>query len=500
MKKLLLFVLVGFIALAPMASADVRTDGMGVRPQQVNDRDLIWLFPQEIENYSLVDYRMEYLGDTDEWGGIIHEDPYIGKWALYVGRPFNGAPYWSSTGSMYITSLFGGIIDGNSTWYEKMSFMGSGMMDNANYIADPENKFDLFKAFPAGNGTVGVRVNFAHSSMNMSEEDVYTSTDPDWSGPWDSYAGKTQVIKAVVGYGMKDLGPFSAFDVAAGYAMGSYDRDMMSYQNNTTNTGSTLDEEETLKGDGINEINLDVRAVKSATEDTDLVTNLNFRTSKLAFEYNYDAYNADGTPVSAVGNHTVNTAEYKSTFIGFGVNCNHKVNEGTGMVVGGVNVQYAKASWTSEDLYNAANSLVVDRIDTNWNSGDEMEMKWLGLWANVGVEANLLKWLQFRAGMSHELVGAVKMTMTDVSSLDTATNAFQDTETTEVSVDIPEDTVMTFGLGITYKNWNIDLLVSKSAIENFLQDGNLGEGLLYAAGPNDGVLDGIAKADITYNF
>jgi hypothetical protein len=397
---------------------------------------------------------------------------------------------------MYATSLFGSIIDGNSSWNEKLSIVGSGAIDMGGDIYDPENKFDLFKAFAVGNGVLGIKLNYAHSSMKMNEEVNVTSGTPDYAGETGYYDGSTSVIALNVGYGMKDLGPFNALDLGLGYAMGSYLRDQVDNQLNTAGTAYVLDDQETLEDDGISEINFAARAVKEASENTNLVTNLAFRTSKLALEYAYDAYNADGSAVSAMGNHLLSTVEHKSTFIGLGLACNHKVNGGTGLVVGGLNFQYAKGTWTSEDLYNDTNSLTVNLIDDSWNSGDEMEMSWMGVWANVGVEANLMSWLQVRAGLSHELIGKMSMNMTEVYNLNTTSSAFEDTSTDEMSMDLPDDTVMTFGVGITHKNWNVDLLVSKSGVEDFLRDADFGEGLLYSGT----MLQGIAKAQIKYNF
>jgi len=333
MKKILLLVLVCFMALVPLtASASVRTEGMGVLPQQVDDLDLIWLFPQKIDEYSLVDYRMEYLGPTDEWGGIIHKDPYIGNWGLYVGRPFNGAPQINPEDHMYIAALFGSIIDGMNTWETRLNAMDDvGALGKPWWNAlenDPENKLDLFKSFAVGDGVLGVRLNYASQKNNGQFEysENVTSTAVDYSGVYEDGVQKSSVIGIDLGYGMKDLGPFNALDLGLGYWMGSIDEEDNDYQLNTAGTAYVAEQQEKLEGDGINEIVFNARAVKEASENTNIVTNLGFRTSKLAVKYTNNHFNPDGSAVTAVGESELSTAEHKNTFVGLGINCNHKVN------------------------------------------------------------------------------------------------------------------------------------------------------------------------------
>jgi len=179
---------------------------------------------------------MEYLDDDDEWGGIVHKDPYIGNWGLYVGRPFNGAPL---TGTMYIDSLFGSITDGIGTWDDRLSFGGSGALDIPGWtVIDPENKVDLFKAFAAGNGVLGLRVNYAHIGLSNSDEVNNTSPAVDISGVTGEFDGKASVIGIGLGYGLKDLGPFNALDIGVGYKMGSLLRDEVDNQPNTAGNAS----------------------------------------------------------------------------------------------------------------------------------------------------------------------------------------------------------------------------------------------------------------------
>jgi hypothetical protein len=476
---------------------------MGVLPQQVDDLDLIWMFPQKIDEYSLVDYRMEDLTDDDEWGGVIHKDPYIGNWGLYVGRPFNDqSTYPYSYEHAYIYTMYGSIVDGVGTWATRLNAMGTvGALGKPWWSAldnDPENKLDLFKSFAVGNGVLGLRLNYASQKEDgeFSYSENVTSTPVDYSGVYEEGVQKSSVIGINVGYGMKDLGPFNAMDLGLAYYMGSLTEEDLDYDLNTAGTAYVIEEEETLEGDGISEIAFNARAVKEASENTNLVTNLGFRTSKLAVQYTRNEYNADGSLVTGAGEIEVSTAEHTNSLIGLGLACNHKVNGGTGLVVGGLNFQYAKGSWTSEDRVNAAASSVVDRIDTGYNDGYEVDMTYMGVWANIGVEANLKSWLQVRAGFSRELMASAKREDTGGWNVNAGGTAYQDTWADEESEDSIEDTVVTFGVGVTHKNWNVDLLVAKSGVEDFLRDADFGEGLLYSGT----ALSGIAKAQLKYNF
>lgn len=501
MKKLLLLLLIGFMAVAPMASASIRTDGMGIMPQQAEDLDLIWLFPQKVTEYSVVDYRMEYLGDTDEWGGIIHNDPYLGHWGLYVARPFNNMDDYNSTGYPYIAARGGSILTGRMSWGDRLSLFDSGsgpasMIGMMLDIVQPQNKIDLFKAFEAGNGTLGLHINYAAAGGSGS----LTDNEGDASGPEPGdmvsveMKLKTRVIGLDLGYSISDLGPFKTFDMAAGYSMGTVDGEMLANIQNAADTGTFTPEVGTLEGDGISEIRLNLRGVKEASEDTDVLVNLNARMSKLAV--NMIEEDMDGNEVLGDNDGEVwmYSTEYKNTFAELGLACNHSVNNGMAKVVAGLNFTYSKSAYTFGEFYNLAPSTVADQID-NGAGSTEMTQSFLGVWANVGVEANLLKWLQFRAGMSKDLIGNWKMTYNEPYSL--IANAYESSEEFEMSMTpMSSAALLTFGVGVNYKNWNIDLLLTKYGIENFLSDGNFGEGLLYSGD----VVGDIVKGQIKYNL
>lgn len=70
---------------------NARMFGLGTMPQQVEDLDLIWLYPNKALEYSgMADFRMENSsGGTNEWGGVIFNPGFAGDavLGLYANRP-----------------------------------------------------------------------------------------------------------------------------------------------------------------------------------------------------------------------------------------------------------------------------------------------------------------------------------------------------------------------------------------------------------------------------
>lgn len=494
MKKALLLLLVAFMAIAPMAAtASVRTEGMGIQAQQSDDLDLIWLFPQKIDEYSVVDYRLSYLGSDDEWGGIIHKDQYLGSWGLYLGRPFNGSDSFTYGAYPYVDAHAFGITDGLMSWDDQLSMFGASLNTTIN---DPKNKFDIFKTFKAGNGVLGLHLNYA----DTRQSEKYTNTQGDANGftPGETVDGEAHqnnsVIGVDLGYGLSDVGPFNALDLALGYSTGSVDYMTTANVWNAADTASYIPSTETMEGDGISEIRINLRAKKEADENTNMMINLGVKMDKLAVIDTTKNMGGNEVLGDAAGEVYKWASERKGTLIELGVNCDHKVNNGMGRVVAGLTFLTGSTTWTWSQMTSLANSTTADQI-TNGAGDTEVKLATMVVFGNVGVEANLLKWLQFRAGMSKDLLGSVKFSGTDPNTL--VTNAYQNKEETEMTFQSTGDypVLMTFGLGLNFKNWNVDLLVTKSAIEDLLSAGNLGGGLLY-----DGSVINPIKAQLKYNL
>jgi len=501
MKKALLLFVVCFMAFAPMAAnASVRTEGMGILPQQSEDLDLIWLFPQKVDEYSVVDYRMGYLGSTDEWGGIIHKDPYIGQWGLYLARPFDSSDNYTGANQLWVDCQGGGILDGTTGWDTRLNWWGSTGPGGTPAIADPKNKLDLFKTFKAGNGNLGVHLNYAAS--RSGEAVTNTNGTPGGFAPGDvvdqTTAGNTGVVGVDLGYGMSDLGPFAAMDVALGYSAGSVDYSYIEHDWNAADTAAVEVMNGKIEGDGINEIRVNARLKKDANETTSIYINVNAKLGKLATKTTIDDPTVGGNPETlgdAIGEVRLYNTEYKNTYAQLGLNCDHKVNNGMGRVVAGLNFVIDNSEFTWTQKYNLANSTTADQLVTGTGGDFKNERDRSGLWANVGVEANLLKWLQLRAGMSRDIALVRDITNTTNGAL--VNNAYQ-TKSVDETWEQSQSTaaLMTFGLGIAYKNWNVDLLTTKDAIEELLGSANPGRGLLY----NGQILNDIVKGQIKYSL
>ena len=95
MKKVLLAMMVGLTAfgISMKASASARLDSMTADSREVDDIDLIWLYPNKVLDYkNTVDFQLAPDGDfgegTDEWGGVLTElSPDLGVLGVYVNRP-----------------------------------------------------------------------------------------------------------------------------------------------------------------------------------------------------------------------------------------------------------------------------------------------------------------------------------------------------------------------------------------------------------------------------
>jgi len=97
-KHLIRMALAGALALgvASVAKADARLDSLATDVRQVDDIDIIWLYPNQILSYkNTVDFRLNPSGNASgvggsntEWGGVIHDlGDDFGTIATYVNRP-----------------------------------------------------------------------------------------------------------------------------------------------------------------------------------------------------------------------------------------------------------------------------------------------------------------------------------------------------------------------------------------------------------------------------
>src|ERR1035441_7315145 len=97
MKKALAFLFIGLMAFGASvkAMASARIDSMSTDVREVEDIDLIWLYPNKVLEYkNTADFRLNpglgnaFGGGTAEWGGVIAEEMSLGGVVgAYVNRP-----------------------------------------------------------------------------------------------------------------------------------------------------------------------------------------------------------------------------------------------------------------------------------------------------------------------------------------------------------------------------------------------------------------------------
>lgn len=169
MKKVLLMLLAGFMALGVSfkANASARIDSMSTDVREVEDIDLIWLYPNKALEYkNTVDFRLNAAGGafgngTGEWGGVISDESSSlgGVLGVYVNRPNDFAYY-----------------------------------NNSN------DDVDIFFASGMGDGSFGLRLLYSDNGI----------TQPDLQ---EALAGLE------LGVGFVNVGPFGQLNVHLGYAM-----------------------------------------------------------------------------------------------------------------------------------------------------------------------------------------------------------------------------------------------------------------------------------------
>lgn len=200
MKKgllLLLAVVMAFFGVSVKAMASARTDAMSTDVREVNDMDLIWLYPNMVLQYkNTADFRLQNnqaglgaggaLGaPAGEWGGVISDLGDLGTVGAYVNRPNTFASPLAAFYGTAIASLV--AADFNS------AIPGWGN--------NPKNKADIFWAQNIGGADLGLHLNYGDTFNNPGTQ----------SQDWGLSAG----------LGFTNVGPFSTGDIHVGYNMGS---------------------------------------------------------------------------------------------------------------------------------------------------------------------------------------------------------------------------------------------------------------------------------------
>jgi hypothetical protein len=156
---------IGTGALAAMLglSGDARLDSLSADVREVEDPDLIWLYPNKVLEYkNSIDFRLGNLsgGGTHEWAGFLMDTgDGFGVLGAYVNRPnFEYKPASNIT--------YGNIASGYY-WFPvgAQGYFGSDYDNNYS-----NNMLDLFWAKPIGGADLGLHFNYGETFSAVQSE------------------------------------------------------------------------------------------------------------------------------------------------------------------------------------------------------------------------------------------------------------------------------------------------------------------------------------------
>jgi hypothetical protein len=203
MKKGLLFLLMAVIAfgVSMKSFASARIDSMATDVREVEDIDLIWLYPNKVLEYkNTVDFRMnmhgidsKFGGGTDEWGGVIMDMPELcGVLGVYINRPY----YLGTAASKVVYWPF----------YATDSFLTTWNMPGGDYWSFTMNStVDLFYAQNIGDANLGIHLNYAQNGIQNP------ATLP--------IVWEENQVELGVGLGFNNIGPFSQLNLHGDFEM-----------------------------------------------------------------------------------------------------------------------------------------------------------------------------------------------------------------------------------------------------------------------------------------
>ncbi len=452
MKKALMMMFAFIMALgANLALASSRTDAMSADPNVVEDYDLIFTFPNKVLEYkNTSDFRLGSLtggnATQDDWSGVLdgkHEA--VGVVGLYLHRPMGILQNWN--GKAYNAVLSTAFNDfGFDTFHGAVNGLDNGV------INDPTPLFELFWGKSFSSLDLGVKVNYASNS----QKNTIDNTTP---ADTRVYTDKVSALGLQAGVGLKNLGPFSQANFSAGIEIGSID---LEQTDTVTNTFAA-----SLKNDSVNDINVNALLQHDMGENDNLrvFANAEFGTFGIKIA---DAGSPNGDSVAA---------KTTSDNINVGLGCNHKVNDGAGLVSAGLKLNVASAKDTASGVLNG----VADTAD--FADLTEETRSSILIPAFLSTEAKVASWLTLRAGASYYLFGTG-------TRKDTYTGGSQ-----ELKNSVGGNVSFNTGFGINWKNWELDTVLDTNVLENNIGSVQPGRGLLFGGNTLT-----VASADLRYKF
>jgi len=534
MKKVLALLVACFMVLgARLAMADTRTDSLGLTAgQQIDDLDSIWLFPQDAANYgNVADFRVGGLTADDSWGGIIHKDwDDVGYIGIYTNRPFNqnngvtpnvnpanqngilngftdwaqmvnpaSSSYWGSNylydpdqniGGHYAYYPFGEVA---LNYYQNFE-NGAGL--NIIKIADPQNLADIFWAKDFSDVTLGAHFNYAAQRGGNSDGANYgsgtASFNPATPAGGDNTASvfnlDSQVLGLDLGLTSKSLG----LALGLGYSIGSVNyKESYTYMFNATTSENWYSD--SLKDSNISELRVNALLKNKINDTTTGRIYANARLDNLGFSQSSDYDQNGDDSLTDAGDIYTSKSAYTDTNVNLGIACDHNVADGKAHVIAGLGIIYDGRKWTQSAFTNLNGSTTANQILAG--SGSSYSEDWWVVPANVAVEAPLFSWLKARVGASHDLYSNITGKVIQLTNVNTAGTAFQDTTTVINNWNLATLVDMSYGLSAEFQNFTLDLQVNPNTLQQYLTTFQPGAGIFTA-----GVPGLFTQADIRYAF
>ena len=334
MKKSILMLMAGLLAFGTVVSAmaSSRLDSMSSDPREIEDADLIWLYPNKVLEYkNTADFRLtsfdlidgvNYGDGTNEWGGVIAEESSLGGvLGVYVNRP--AVLLDSAANVVNDPSNFLGGVD-------PLRYYWSGVGGNlAGALVGLSNIVDLFWAQNLGGADLGVHFGYGNNGLQ---------------NPIDA-----DQMSLGLGLGFANVGPFSQLNLHADYQM----------------VHATANAPTPIHDNGIYTIKL------GALGQADLSTD-NFARVFADFSLNQDNISDITDPLDYNFND----------FTGLvGLSCSHKVNGGKGLVSTGLVFDYVGSSMKLADPFPGVTNDVWNLV---WTGSLETQVfDWLTLRAGI---------------------------------------------------------------------------------------------------------------------
>jgi hypothetical protein len=493
MRKSIVFLSVIFaaMALAPRAKADSRIDGMSSDPRVTDDVDIIWMFPNQILNYSdKVDFRLNNSqgawGDgLGEWGGVTKNLTDLGMGGVlgvYLNRPF--APsfgvypteYWIPTG-------------GTAFWSTTEAFLYQapdapstiGVVHNLPVTIGaltPTNKVDVFWADHMGGYDLGIKLNYGDNQPNNPGNAVTTSSN---NGVSSNNVDTARTVGLDLGVGMKS-DYFSQVNFHGGYSLGSF-QDSQTYSDDSSNISNY-----SSKDNGIYTATADALLQHDFNPDNNVRLfgdwSLNqFAATDVVQDSNDNNYN-DAEAVNYSG-----SSKYDLMVANLGLGMNHKFNQGKGLLTSGLLVSY----WSSKQTANETDKPVSQTAASSY-SAEEDTTTWDLSW-NTGMELQVSGWLTLRAGIAKSVFNS-----TDTKLTQSNPSAATQTDDTTGDGALYSGVQFHMGFGINFEDLVLNTVFSAQSLEQTIANVQPGNGIFFdnKTGTNVGPIVTIVEADLSH--